>query len=90
MTATEVVLPGVVEPGGLALRERQLPPPATGQVLVRVEAERRLLRRAGHAQRPLPGPAKFPFVPGYDLIGTVHRDRPGRRTHAWSASASPP
>ena len=38
MTVTEVVLPGKVEPAGLRLVQRALPPPAAGQALVRVES----------------------------------------------------
>jgi len=38
VTATEVVLPGKVEPSGLRLVQRALPPPAAGQALVRVES----------------------------------------------------
>ncbi len=36
--ATEVVLPGKVEPSGLRLVQRTLPAPAAGQALVRVES----------------------------------------------------
>ncbi len=38
VTVTEVVLPGKVEPAGLRLVQRALPPPAAGQALVRVES----------------------------------------------------
>jgi NADPH2:quinone reductase len=34
-TVTEVVLPGKVEPSGLRLARRTLPPPAVGQALLR-------------------------------------------------------
>ena len=71
VTATEVVLPGVVEPSGLELRQRQLPPPATGQVLVRVEAAGVSFAEQGMRRNRYPGQPKFPFVPGYDLIGVV-------------------
>ncbi|MFF2378587.1 hypothetical protein ACFVUW_29795 [Streptomyces xiamenensis] len=37
-TATEVVLPGPVEPAGFQLRRREIGPPAPGQALLRVEA----------------------------------------------------
>ncbi len=36
--ATEVVLPGPVEPDGLRLRVSDLPAPAEGQVLLRMDA----------------------------------------------------
>jgi len=71
VSATEVVLPGQVEPDGFQLRRRVLPAPAAGQVLVAVEATG--ISFAEHAMRlgRYPGQPKFPFVPGYDLVGTV-------------------
>ena len=36
-----------------------------------MRGHRRLVRRAADAPRPVPRPAAFPFVPGYDLVGTV-------------------
>ncbi|HST81446.1 MAG TPA: medium chain dehydrogenase/reductase family protein [Kineosporiaceae bacterium] len=71
MTALEVVLPGKVEPDGLQLRHRVLPAPAPGQVLVAVAATgvsfaERAMRRGRYYGQPA-----FPFVPGYDLVGTV-------------------
>ena len=71
VTATEVVLPGVVEPSGLQLRQRTLPPPAAGQALVRVEASGVSFAEQGMRRDRYPGQPKFPFVPGYDLIGVV-------------------
>ncbi|KUL25691.1 medium chain dehydrogenase/reductase family protein [Actinoplanes awajinensis] len=69
--ATEVVMPGRVEPAGFQLRERALPAPARGEVLVTVEATG--ISFAEHAMRlgRYPGQPRFPFVPGYDLVGTV-------------------
>lgn len=71
ITATEVVLPGLVEPDGFQLRQRVLPAPARGEVLVAVEATG--ISFAEHAMRlgRYPGQPKFPFVPGYDLVATV-------------------
>ncbi|WP_410625567.1 medium chain dehydrogenase/reductase family protein [Amycolatopsis sp. cmx-8-4] len=68
---TEVVLPALVEPTGLLIRSRPLPMPGRGQVLVRMEATgvsfaEQLMRRNRY-----PGQPKFPFVPGYDMVGTV-------------------
>ncbi|MCX4744798.1 medium chain dehydrogenase/reductase family protein [Kitasatospora sp. NBC_01287] len=68
---TEVVLPGVVEPEGLLLRRRPVPSPGPGQVLVRVAATgvsfaEQQMRRGRYYDQP-----PFPFVPGYDLVGTV-------------------
>ena len=71
VTATEVVLPGVVDPSGLQLRQRSLSPPAAGQVLVRVEAAGVSFAEQGMRRNRYPGQPKFPFVPGYDLIGVV-------------------
>ncbi|HEY0717583.1 MAG TPA: medium chain dehydrogenase/reductase family protein [Streptosporangiaceae bacterium] len=77
VTATEVVLPGVVEPGGLQLRQRTLAPPAAGQVLVRVEAAGVSFAEQGMRRNRYPGQPEFPFVPGYDLIGVVTATGPG-------------
>jgi NADPH:quinone reductase-like Zn-dependent oxidoreductase len=68
---TEIVLPGVVEPEGLQVRERPVPRPGPGQALVRVEATgvsfaEQQMRRGRYYDQP-----PFPFVPGYDLVGTV-------------------
>ncbi len=73
----EVVLPGAVEPDGLELRHRDRPAPARGQALVRVEASgvsfaEQQMRRAKYYDQPA-----FPFVPGYDLVGTVAEVGPG-------------
>jgi NADPH:quinone reductase-like Zn-dependent oxidoreductase len=68
---TEVVLTGIGEPESLQVRERELPPPGPGQVLVRVEATgvsfaEQQMRRGKYYDQP-----PFPFVPGYDLVGVV-------------------
>ncbi|MEU5692374.1 medium chain dehydrogenase/reductase family protein [Actinosynnema sp. NPDC020468] len=67
----EVVLPGVVEPEGLQVRRREVGRPGAGQALVRVEASgvsfaEQQMRRGKYYDQPA-----FPFVPGYDLVGTV-------------------
>ncbi|MEJ2855694.1 MULTISPECIES: medium chain dehydrogenase/reductase family protein [unclassified Saccharothrix] len=77
MRAFEVVLPGTVDPDGLELRHRDLPSPAAGQVVVRVEASgvsfaEQQMRRGKYYDQP-----PFPFVPGYDLVGTVVATGPG-------------
>ncbi|HEX7305520.1 medium chain dehydrogenase/reductase family protein [Lentzea sp.] len=69
--ATEVVLPGVVGPGGLQVRTRDLPAPTAGQALLRMEATgvsfaEQQMRLGKYYDQP-----PFPFVPGYDLVGTV-------------------
>ncbi|WP_353649149.1 hypothetical protein ABLG96_20450 [Nakamurella sp. A5-74] len=38
IVATDVVLPGIVEPDGLQIRTRRVAPPTRREVLVRVEA----------------------------------------------------
>ncbi|MGP4091988.1 medium chain dehydrogenase/reductase family protein [Streptomyces sp. KR55] len=83
MQATEVVLPAVGEPESLELRVRELPQPGPGQAVVRMEASgvtfaEQQMRRGKYYDMP-----KFPFVPGYDLVGVVEQlgppvpDQPG-------------
>lgn len=69
--ATLVELPAVGEPETLRVVTRPLPAPGPGQVLVRVEATgvsfaEQQMRRGKYYDQPA-----FPFVPGYDLVGTV-------------------
>ncbi|WP_433682824.1 medium chain dehydrogenase/reductase family protein [Nocardia sp. CA-119907] len=69
--ATQILLPGPVEPSGLQITHRELPAPAAGQAMVAVEATgisfaEQQMRRAKYYDQP-----PFPFVPGYDLVGTV-------------------
>lgn len=70
-TTTEIVLPGLVEPDGLRVTTRELPAPGPGQALLRVEASgisfaEQQMRRGKYYDQP-----SFPFVPGYDVVGTV-------------------
>jgi NADPH:quinone reductase-like Zn-dependent oxidoreductase len=74
---TEVVLPGMVEPSGLQLRTRDLPAPGPGQVVLRMDATgvsfaEHQMRRGKYYDQPA-----FPFVPGYDVVGTVTAVGPG-------------
>ncbi|KAB7840002.1 medium chain dehydrogenase/reductase family protein [Streptomyces mobaraensis] len=67
----EVVLPGKVEPEGLEVRHRAVPTPGPGRIVVRVEATgvsfaEQQMRRGRYYDQP-----PFPFVPGYDMVGTV-------------------
>ncbi|MET7463283.1 medium chain dehydrogenase/reductase family protein [Nonomuraea sp. NPDC005501] len=67
----EVVLPGKVEPEGLRIRHGAVPTAGPGQVLIRMEATgvsfaEQQMRRGRYYDQP-----PFPFVPGYDLVGTV-------------------
>ncbi|MEW1569866.1 medium chain dehydrogenase/reductase family protein, partial [Streptomyces sp. NPDC093509] len=71
MQTTEIILPAVGEPESLELRVRDLPKPGPGQALVRVEASgvsfaEQQMRRGKYYDMP-----KFPFVPGYDLVGVI-------------------
>jgi NADPH:quinone reductase-like Zn-dependent oxidoreductase len=64
-------LPGVVEPEGLQPRRGPIPEPGAGQVLLRMEATgvsfaEQQMRRGRYFDQPA-----FPFVPGYDVVGTV-------------------
>ncbi|WP_335971964.1 medium chain dehydrogenase/reductase family protein [Streptomyces sp. CA2R106] len=75
--ATEVVLPAAVEPSGLEVRTRDLPQPAAGQVVLRMDATgvsfaEQQMRRGKYYDQPA-----FPFVPGYDVVGTVTAAGPG-------------
>ncbi|MFF4099289.1 medium chain dehydrogenase/reductase family protein [Streptomyces sp. NPDC001903] len=67
----EIVLPGKVEPEGLELHRGPVPAPAAGQVVIAMEATgvsfaEQQMRRGRYYDQP-----PFPFVPGYDLVGTV-------------------
>ncbi len=70
-TATRIVLPGVVEPEGLQVVTGPLAAPGPGEAQVAVEATgvsfaEQQMRRGKYYDQP-----PFPFVPGYDLVGTV-------------------
>ncbi|MEE1783503.1 medium chain dehydrogenase/reductase family protein [Streptomyces sp. SP17BM10] len=67
----QVVLPGIVAPEGLEIREGRVPQAGRGQVVVAVEASgvsfaEQQMRRGRYYDQP-----PFPFVPGYDLVGRV-------------------
>ncbi len=70
-TSTEIVMPREGEPEVLEVRRQKLFGLESGQLVVRVEAagvsfaEVQMLR-GRYFNQP-----KFPFVPGYDLVGTV-------------------
>ena len=80
--ATEILLPAVGEPETLQVHRQALPEPSPAQAVVRVEATgvsfaEQQMRRGRYYDQP-----PFPFVPGYDLVGTPSRT-PG-------AAAPPP
>ena len=70
-TLTEVVLPGLVAPDGLVVRHRPVPVPSKGEALVQVLATGVSFAEQGMRRGRYPGQPKFPFVLGYDLVGTV-------------------
>lgn len=75
--AVEIVLPGPVEPDGLQTRHRDLPAPGEGQVVLRMEATgvsfaEQQMRLGKYYDQP-----PYPFVPGYDVVGTVVATGPG-------------
>lgn len=75
--ATEIVLPGVVGPAGLQVQVRELPAPGEGQVVLRMDATgvsfaEQQMRLGKYFDQP-----PFPFVPGYDVVGTVVAAGPG-------------
>ena len=74
---TEAVFPGLVEPAGIELRTRPRPAPDRGQALVTVEASGISFAEQAMRRGRYPGQPKFPFVPGYDLVGTVTGLGPG-------------
>ena len=74
---TQIVLPGLVEPSGLQIRHSSLPGPGAGQVLVQVEASGVSFAEQAMRRGRYPGQPAFPFVPGYDLVGTVKVVGPG-------------
>ncbi|GAA5046698.1 medium chain dehydrogenase/reductase family protein [Nocardia callitridis] len=76
-TVTEIVLPEQVEPEGLQVTTRELPAPGAGQVVLSMDASgisfaEQQMRRGKYFDQP-----PFPFVPGYDLVGTVIATGPG-------------
>ena len=69
--ALEIVLPGLVEPTGLQVRTRELAAPARGEALVAVNATGVSFAEQSMRRGRYPGQPRFPFVPGYDVVGTV-------------------
>ncbi len=71
VTATEVVLPGIVESSGLETRERALPAPRAGEALVQMEATGISFAEQAMRKGQYPAQPTFPFVPGYDFVGRI-------------------
>lgn len=70
-TLTEIILPGLVEPDGLVVEHRPVPVPARGEALVRMLAAGVSFGEQSMRRGLYPGQPKFPFVLGYDIVGTV-------------------
>jgi NADPH:quinone reductase-like Zn-dependent oxidoreductase len=73
MKSIEVVLPGKVEPEALIVRVREVSAPTAGKLLVRLEAAGVSFAEVQMRRGRYPGQPAFPFVPGYDLVGTVEQ-----------------
>jgi len=82
MMTTEIVLPGIGAPETLHVRRRDLPAPGKGEVMIRVEASGVSFAEKSMCRGRYPGQPKFPFVPGYDLVGVVTARGPGVSTVA--------
>jgi NADPH:quinone reductase-like Zn-dependent oxidoreductase len=76
-TLTEIVLSTVTEPEGLEVSHRPVPAPGTGEALVEVLATGISFAEQAMLRGRYPGQPKFPFVPGYDLVGQVIAVGPG-------------
>jgi NADPH2:quinone reductase len=74
---TQVVLPRITEPDGLVLEHRAVPVPGSGEDLIEVLATGISFAERAMLHGRYPGQPKFPFVPGYDLVGQVTRVGPG-------------
>jgi NADPH:quinone reductase-like Zn-dependent oxidoreductase len=70
-TLTEIILPGLVEPDGVLVQHRPIPTPARGQALVQMLATGVSFGDQSMRRGVYPGQPKFPFVLGYDIVGTV-------------------
>jgi NADPH:quinone reductase-like Zn-dependent oxidoreductase len=68
---TEIVLPGVVDADGLLVQRRPVPAPARGEARVRTDVSAVSFAEGSMRRARYPGQPKFPFVPGYDLVGVV-------------------
>jgi NADPH:quinone reductase-like Zn-dependent oxidoreductase len=74
---TEIVLPEIAEPDGLRVSHRPVPAPGPRQALVEVLATGISFAEQAMLRGRYPGQPKFPFVPGYDLVGDVIAVGPG-------------
>ena len=70
-TGTEIVMPRLGGPEVLRVHERGLSSPAAGMATVRVEATGVSFAEVQMLKGRYFNQPKFPFVPGYDLVGRV-------------------
>jgi NADPH:quinone reductase-like Zn-dependent oxidoreductase len=70
-TVTEIVMPEQGGPEVLRVYRRELPGLASGQAMVRVEAAGVSFAEVQMLKGRYFNQPKFPFVPGYDLVGIV-------------------
>jgi NADPH:quinone reductase-like Zn-dependent oxidoreductase len=70
-TLTEIVLPGLVDPDGLLVEHRPVAAPARGEALVQMLAAGVSFGEQSMRRGLYPGQPRFPFVMGYDIVGTV-------------------
>ncbi|KQO64416.1 medium chain dehydrogenase/reductase family protein [Curtobacterium sp. Leaf261] len=70
-TVHEVVLRHLSTPTELHVTEGTRGAPAVGQAMIRVEATGISFAERSMRRGRYPGQPAFPFVPGYDLVGTV-------------------
>lgn len=96
MKTRAAVLTGASGPSALVVEARDLPSVGHDDVLVRVEAAGVMFAEVQMAVGRYPGQPAYPFVPGYDLVGTIVEAgtrsgfRPGQRVAAmtrWGAWA---
>jgi 2-desacetyl-2-hydroxyethyl bacteriochlorophyllide A dehydrogenase len=66
-----LVIPGLIAPEGIEVQERDLRAPGPGEVVVAIEATGLSFAEVQMLRGKYPGQPAFPFVPGYDLVGTV-------------------
>jgi NADPH:quinone reductase-like Zn-dependent oxidoreductase len=70
-TLTEIVLPGLVEPDGVLVQHRPIPTPGRSEAVVQMLAAGVSFSEQSMRRGLYPGQPKFPFVLGYDIVGTV-------------------
>ncbi|GAA3387875.1 zinc-binding dehydrogenase [Cryptosporangium minutisporangium] len=94
MNVRAAVLTGPNGPAGLVVTDRALPPVRRRDVRIGVEAAGVMFAEVQMAIGRYPGQPRYPFVPGYDLVGTVVEAgaasgfRPGQRVAAMTRTGA--